>query len=177
MATQTFNAELQHSVVIWTGKKVTGTHTGTIDVSSGSFNVTDGKVESGEIEFDVDSMIITDITDPETNAQFKGHLLSDDFFGAEQFPKAFYKIVNVVQEEGDRYIVNGSLTIKGITQAVSFPALITVTADRLSATGRVTVDRTVYGMRFRSGNFFQNLGDTLISNDFILDIKVNAKLN
>jgi hypothetical protein len=30
-------------------------------------------------------------------------------------------------------------------------------------------------MRFRSGNFFKDLGDTLIYNDFTLNIQLTAK--
>ena len=39
----------------------------------------------------------------------------------------------------------------------------------------ILVDRTKYDMKFRSGNFFQNLGDTLIYNDFELNVTVSAK--
>jgi hypothetical protein len=39
----------------------------------------------------------------------------------------------------------------------------------------MVIDRTRYGMKFRSGNFFKDLGDTLIYNDFELDIRVIAK--
>jgi hypothetical protein len=39
----------------------------------------------------------------------------------------------------------------------------------------LVVDRTKYGMKFRSGNFFQNLGDTLIYNDFELNVSITAK--
>jgi hypothetical protein len=39
------------------------------------------------------------------------------------------------------------------------------------------VDRTLYGIKFRSGNFFKNLGDTLIYNDFDLNVTLTAKAN
>jgi hypothetical protein len=45
----------------------------------------------------------------------------------------------------------------------------------LTASGKIIVDRTRYGMKFRSGNFFENLGDTLIYNDFVLNVSVTAK--
>jgi hypothetical protein len=37
------------------------------------------------------------------------------------------------------------------------------------------IDRTKYGMRFRSGNFFKDLGDTLIYNEFELNVSITAK--
>jgi hypothetical protein len=45
----------------------------------------------------------------------------------------------------------------------------------LMATGKMSIDRTKFGMRFRSGNFFKNLGDTLIYNDFELNMHITAK--
>jgi len=41
--------------------------------------------------------------------------------------------------------------------------------------GQVIIDRTRYGMKFRSGNFFKDLGDNLIYNDFELNVSVTAK--
>ena len=47
--------------------------------------------------------------------------------------------------------------------------------NTLIASGKIIVDRTRYEMKFRSGNFFQNLGDTLIYNDFDLNVSITAK--
>ena len=47
--------------------------------------------------------------------------------------------------------------------------------DQLTATGKLVIDRTKYEMKFRSGNFFKDLGDTLIYNDFELNVSVTAK--
>jgi hypothetical protein len=41
--------------------------------------------------------------------------------------------------------------------------------------GKLVIDRTKYEMKFRSGNFFKDLGDTLIYNDFELHVSVTAK--
>ena len=46
----------------------------------------------------------------------------------------------------------------------------------LNASGKIIIDRTKYDMKFRSGNFFTNLGDTLIYNEFELDVNLTAKL-
>jgi len=174
MTALAFTVQPQDSTVIWTGKKVTGTHSGTIKVTSGSVKVKDGIVEGGYIKFDTTSITVSDITDPETNSQLKGHLLADDFFGADHFPIASFNIVSVTHKNGNDYDIIGKLTIKDITHDISFLATISLVDGLLTTKGIVTVDRTLYGMKFRSGNFFQNLGDTLISNDFILDITLLA---
>jgi hypothetical protein len=50
-----------------------------------------------------------------------------------------------------------------------------VNESLLTATAKIVIDRTKYDMKFRSGNFFMDLGDTLIYNDFELNVSVVAK--
>src|SRR5882724_2907239 len=163
MDTQKFKIVNTQSNIDWVGKKVTGAHNGTIAVKEGEIVLKDGKLTGGRLTIDTTSIKILDITDPATNAQFAGHLASDDFFASEQYPEAYFNI-NAVHDSR----VEGDLTIKGITQPASFDVEVNVAGDSLTATGKIIVDRTRYGMKFRSGNFFQNLGDTLIYNDFEL---------
>lgn len=170
MENQTFNIVTAQSNIDWVGKKVTGAHNGTIGIKAGEIVVTDGKVESGTVVVDTTSIKILDVTDPATNAQFLGHLVSDDFFSTEKFQDAVLEITEV---DGNNYA--GNLTIKGITQAVNFTANATISGDTLTAKGTIIIDRTLYGMRFRSGNFFKSLGDTLIYNDFELTVSITAK--
>jgi polyisoprenoid-binding protein YceI len=170
MNKQTFNILAGQSRIDWVGKKVTGAHNGTIAVKSGEVILNDGKVASGKIAIDTTSIAILDVTDSDTNAQFAGHLASDDFFSSEKYPEAFLEIKSVT---GSR--VEGDLTIKGITHPISFDAHVTTNDDTLVATGKMVIDRTKYEMKFRSGNFFKDLGDTLIYNDFELNISVTAK--
>ncbi len=170
MKTQKFEIISAQSNIDWVGKKVTGTHNGNIAIKAGSLTLTDGKLTGGKIKVDTASIKILDITDPATNAQFAGHLASDDFFSIEKYPEADLEITSV---SGNH--VQGNLTIKGITNPVDFDVAVNVNDDQLTATGRLVIDRTKYEMRFRSGNFFKDLGDTLIDNDFELKISVTAK--
>lgn len=170
MKQQNFEIAVAQSNIDWTGRKITGSHFGTIAIKRGSLRVTDGKVIGGEVIIDTTSIKVLDVTDPATNAQFAGHLASDDFFASSQYPEARFEITAV-----NHHHVEGNLTIKGITHAVGFDASINIAGDRLTAAGRMVVDRTRYGIKFRSGNFFTNLGDTLIYNDFDLNINITAK--
>jgi len=170
MENQKFKIVSTQSNIDWVGKKVTGAHNGTIAVKEGELILNDGKLTGGKIIVDVASIKILDITDPATNTQFAGHLASDDFFSIEKYPEAILKITSV---SGNH--VEGDLTIKGITHPVGFDIAVNVNGDQLTATGKLVIDRTKYEMKFRSGNFFKDLGDTLIYNDFELDINVTAK--
>jgi len=174
MKNQTFSIAVAQSNIDWTGRKVTGAHHGTIGIKSGELVLTDGKLTGGKFVVDVASIKILDVTDPATNAQFWGHLASDDFFSIEQFPEATFVITSSAPAANNAYDITGDLTIKGITHPVTFRAAVNNTSDTLTATGRITIDRTWYGIKFRSGNFFTNLGDTLIYNDFDLDVTLTA---
>jgi polyisoprenoid-binding protein YceI len=170
MKTQKFEIVRAQSIIDWVGKKIHGAHNGTIAVKQGDLTLTDDKLTGGNFVIDTTSIKILDVTDPATNAQFFGHLASDDFFSSERYPEAFLDITSVTDNH-----VEGDLTIKGIMHPVSFNADINVNDDTLTATALVVVDRTKYGMKFRSGNFFKDLGDTLIYNDFELNITITAK--
>jgi polyisoprenoid-binding protein YceI len=170
MKAQQFEIVATKSNIDWVGRKVTGAHNGTISVKNGHLTVNDGTISGGNFVIDTRSIKILDVTDPATNAQFAGHLASDDFFSSEQYPEAVFEVTGVIGNH-----IEGNLTIKGITGPVGFDADVKVSGDTLTATGKAVVDRTVYGMRFRSGNFFKDLGDTLIYNDFDLNVNITAK--
>lgn len=170
MKTQKFEILTLQSNIDWVGKKVTGAHNGTISIKKGEIILNDGKLTGGKFIIDTSSIKILDITDPTLNAQFFGHLASDDFFSSEKHPEAMLEITSVI---GDH--IEGNLTIKGITNPIGFNAAVSINSDVLTATGLIIVDRTKYGMKFRSGNFFQNLGDTLIYNEFELNVNITAK--
>lgn len=175
METQKLVVAGAKSNIDWTGRKVTGAHNGTIGIQSGYLLFEADKLIGGHFVIDVSSLEILDITDPDTNRQFAGHLHSDDFFATEQFPEAVLVLKQVNAKGGRNYHVHGDLTIKGITAPVAFDAVVAKNGNTATATAKIVIDRTVYGIKFRSGNFFLNLGDTLIYNDFDLDIAITAE--
>lgn len=102
-------------------------------------------------------------------------MASDDFFNSTHYPEAQFEIISV-KAEGNTSHIKGNLTVKGITHPIEFDANVNVIEDTATISGKITIDRTKYGMKFRSGNFFVNLGDTLIYNDFDLHIQIVAKV-
>jgi polyisoprenoid-binding protein YceI len=175
MKTQRFELLSSQSNIAWTGRKVTGAHNGTIGITEGFLDLKDGILVGGSFTIDTTSIKILDITDPATNAQFAGHLASDDFFSSTKYPNAEFEILTASQKHGSVYEISGNLTIKGITNLVSFEASLTLNGQTLVATGKIVIDRTQFDIKFRSGNFFQNLGDTLIYNEFDLNVNITAK--
>ncbi len=170
----TLKADVSKSTLNWNGKKVTGEHMGTIKLANGSLTVDGTKLTGGQFDIDMNSIVCTDLTDPEYNGKFIGHMKSEDFFNTAKFPTSTFKITKVAPKGGGNYDVTGDLTVKGITNPVTFPAVVKMTADGAEATGKLTIDRTKYDIKYGSKSFFASIGDKAINDDFTVDFKLVA---
>ena len=163
------------SKVNWEAKKVTGKHNGTISFSNGSISANKGKITGGSFVIDMKTIVDLDLTNEGFNKKLVGHLSSDDFFSVEKFPEAKMEIKKVSPVSGEEYHFVADLTIKGITNPVEFNAKVQQSGDKLNAQGVITVNRTLYGIKYGSGSFFQGLGDKVIYDDFTLAFEVVAQ--
>lgn len=170
-----FAVDTKKSKITWIGRKVTGEHTGTINISSGSLNFDGKSLKSGSFEIDMNSMVCTDLTDAEYNKKFIGHLKSDDFFSTAKFSKATFIISSVTPKGNNAYDVTGKLTIKGITNEITFPATVTQEGNLVKAKAKILVDRTKFDIKYGSGSFFDDLGDKAIDDQFEINLDLTAK--
>ena len=170
----TYKVDAAKSTLVWNGKKVTGEHTGNIKVKDGAFVVDGNKVTGGEFTFDMASMTCTDLTDAGYNVKLMGHLKGDDFFSTAKHPTSTFKITKVTPKGGDQYDVTGNMTIKGITNAITFPATVKMTPAGITADGKATIDRTKFDIRYGSKSFFESIGDKAINDDFTVEMKLVA---
>ncbi|QGY42256.1 YceI family protein [Maribellus comscasis] len=162
------------SKVIWTGKKVTGEHTGTVLVDNGEVHVSGESLELANIKMDMNSIACTDLSG-DMNQKLVGHLKSDDFFSVENHPQAVFEATGFKAGAADgEYIVTGKLTIKGITHELSFPATVEVNDGTVTANGTAEIDRTKYDVKYGSGKFFSGLGDKMIYDDFEIEFNLVA---
>ena len=159
--------DVEKSTAKWTGKKVTGEHFGNVSIKSGNLELNDGKIMGGEFVLDMNSITNIDL-EGEWADKLIGHLKSDDFFGVDKYPLATLKIVESGAFVNGEAEVSGHLTIKGITEPISF----TVKKQDGGFSSTLVVDRTKYGAKFRSGKFFQDLGDKLIYDDFTVEVNL-----
>jgi polyisoprenoid-binding protein YceI len=169
-----YQINTDQSTVTWTAKKVTGSHYGTANISKGSLSVDGRKLTGGTVEVDLRTIVSTDLKGQQGHDRLVNHLKSDDFFSVEKHPMATFVLTSATPKGGNQMDIAGKLTIKGITQNVTFPATVTMNGNGLEAAGKMTVDRTKYDMKFRSGSFFENLGDKMIEDEFTLDLKIVA---
>ena len=175
-----YKLQPQLSTLGWEGKAVTHGHNGTMQFSEGELLVKGNAVVGGTVTVNMKTLVATDIKDAETQGKFVGHMSGDDFFGAEKFPTSTFKIVSVTPikgaaKEADNATIAGDMTIKGITQRISFPAKVGVKDGVAAASGKVTIDRTKYGLKYGSKTFFDSIGDKAIYDNFDLSFNVIAK--
>ncbi|RUT69192.1 YceI family protein [Flavobacterium cupreum] len=162
---QTKKIDVKASTIKWVGKKVTGEHSGTVNFKDGALVFKAKKLVGGSFTVDMTSLTATDLTG-EYQGKLNGHLKADDFFGTDKFPTAKLVFKTIGAKTTDVYTVTADLTIKGITKPVTFD--IAVAGN--TATTAFKVDRTKYDIKYNSGNFFENLGDKTINDDFELAV-------
>jgi polyisoprenoid-binding protein YceI len=170
-----FKINTEKSTVNWTGKKVTGQHTGTLKLDNGEVSVDGEKISMANVKMDMNSIVCLDLTNPETNKKLVGHLKSDDFFSVEKFPHSEFVATGFKAGSGkEDYMVTGKLTIKGITHEISFPATVKIVNGQMTANGTAKIDRTKYDIKYGSGSFFKGLGDNMIYDDFEIEFNLVA---
>lgn len=154
----------EESSVVWKGYKVGGEHTGTINLKSGTL-LFDGKIlTGGSFIIDMTTINTTDL-EGEYKGKLDGHLKSNDFFGVEEFPTATLEITSVSGKD-NQYNAEADITIKGITETITFP--ITVGED--SASVQLKIDRTKHNITYQSPSLLETIKDKAIYNDFDLNV-------
>jgi polyisoprenoid-binding protein YceI len=176
----TYITNPEKSVIMWSGSKPTGTHTGTISLDSGEVMVSDQNLEAGKFTIDMKTINVTDLEPNDGKENLEAHLMGTvegkegDFFNVNEYPTATFEITSV---EGDASnpTINGNLTIKGKTNPVSFDATTTFSGDTMELkSDKFIIDRTKWGVNYGSKSVFDNLGDKFISDDMELEVALYA---
>lgn len=163
-------ADTDKTKLLWLGEKVTGQHTGSINLQSGWINWQDNKIVSAEFNIDMASL-----KDSESNERLEGHLKSDDFFGVAKFPVAKLVITGSTPFDKGTGVVTGTLTIKDITNPIEFKAAMQKKDDGVWFYANIDIDRTKYNIKYGSGTFMDNLGDKTIYDEFKLKVSLLVK--
>lgn len=130
-------------------------------------------IADAEIVMNMTTITVEDM-EGEYADKLRGHLNSEDFFAVEQFPTAVFNLSGLKYIDG-QYVASGSMQIKDTTGPVSFPVTLTNDNGSVIISGTATIDRTKYGIKYRSGQFFQDLGDKMIYDEFELKFTLYAE--
>lgn len=176
-----YKLQPQLSTLGWEGKAVTHGHNGTMQFTNGELLVKGNAIVGGTVTVDMKTLNATDIKDAETQGKFVGHMSSNQFFDVANNPISTFKILSVTPLKGaaknaDNATIAGDMTIKGVTQRISFPAKVGVKGGVAAATGKVTIDRTKFGLTTMSKSLPDTLADKAIYDDFDLTFNIIAKI-
>ena len=169
------NSTVHSSTVVssdinWTGYGEVGGYslTGNIKLKRAEITASGDTLQNATIIFDMPSLSHKDKT-------LEQHLKGDDFFDVAKYPEATFEATQIIYKRNDNANAKGKLTIKGVTKPIEIPLQIKMQGTNEVITGKVVVDRTLYGIKYNSKSFFGDLGDQAIKNNFDLAFSITIK--
>jgi len=179
-ASDTLYINVDSSTINWIGRKVTGEHSGTLNLSKGWVVMQEGSIIGGKFIFDMTSIKNTDIESPEWKEKLEKHLMAEDFFFVDSFPNAILEIKyhhQIIDDKtGQTNQIIADLTIRGITHEINFPINIFHSKSNFYAEGLIDIDRTLFNIKYNSGTFFEELGDRMIYDNFTVQISLQTRV-
>ena len=163
------------SLVTWTGTMTFSPgegHTGYVHLLTGTMMVENGQLLGGKVMIDMNSIEYADKNDRNTPVM---HLKSPDYFDVGKYPISTMIISEVSSVSGKTVKISGDLTIKGVTRPVSFPGEVEISQGVVDASGTLKIDRTDWGIRYRSGKFYDGLADQAVSDEIAFRMKIVAR--
>lgn len=147
----------------WTGYGEVGDYSlsGDIRLQNGIYKLKNDSLQEMELVIDMKTI-------DSDNKNLKEHLCNADFFNVTAFPTAKFVLTEPIALKGANLMAKGQLTVKETTQAVTIPFTYKNTNGVLSLSGKASIDRTQFNIRYGSKSFFDNLGDQAIKNTFDL---------
>ncbi len=93
-----------------------------VSETEGNFKSFDGTLVSKNADFtDADITFTVDVKSINTDNEMRDkHLQGDDFFNAEKYPQMKFKSSSFKKVSGNKYILEGDLTIRDVTKKVKF---------------------------------------------------------
>jgi polyisoprenoid-binding protein YceI len=172
---ETLQINAAASEVNWRGYKPTGQHYGIIPITSGEVTVDGNEVTGGNFVFNITQLEVHDLeAGSDSHGKLSGHLQSEDFFDASNYPEATFEITaieafasgdsienkeefvsdNTPKSADEQMVANpthwvsGNLTMRGTTKNIKFPAAVSVSNGSVSAQAGFNIDRTEWGLMY-----------------------------
>lgn len=175
-----YTVDLDESRIGWTGRNPNTRHCGTVNLSSGTIEVSDTAIQ-GAIGLDMDSIRNINLAGDELQPILVSHLKSDDFFFVDAFPAARFDIRNgrIFREP---YLtlpnceLTGTLDLRGVQNDLTFQATAATTPEgSLHLTANFDLDRTFWGITYGSSRFYEHLGMHKVFDLISIELQIIAR--
>jgi polyisoprenoid-binding protein YceI len=145
----------------------------------GAFNEFEGKaLIDGENPENSSARVTIQAASIDTrNAQRDEHLRGNDFLDLATYPTITFVSTAIRHVGGTDFEVDGDLTIRGVTRAITLPLEFQGAAkdpfgnDRIGFEGSVTINRKDFGVTW---NAALETGGVLVSDKIVLELEVSA---
>lgn len=166
----TWNVDPVHSSVEFHVKHLgIATVKGKFKEFEGTLQVTpDGASASGSVK-----VASVDTGEPQRD----GHLLSADFFDAENIPEITFKSTSIAPAGDDEYTIEGDFSIHGHTHPLALKATLEGTEtdpqgnDRVGLSASAQINRSDYDMKF---NMALGSGNVVVSDKVKILLEISA---
>jgi polyisoprenoid-binding protein YceI len=116
-ATTVWTIDTSHSSITFTVRHMFTKMRGRFSRFSGQIVTEGDSLTNGSVNVEIEADSI-DTNDPQRD----GHLRTNDFFGSDENPTIVFASTSVIPRSGNEFLVNGNLTIRGITRPVTLYA-------------------------------------------------------
>lgn len=145
---------------------------GRFEEFKGSIRYDDKDVAKSGVEF------TAKVTSIDTGIERRdAHLRTADFFDVAKFPELTFKSTSVKRKGKNQHILEGDLTLKGVTKRISFPFTLTGAIKdgqgnaRIGISAQTKIDRRDYGITW--GKPMAN-GGMDVGNEVVIDLQLEA---
>jgi polyisoprenoid-binding protein YceI len=129
-----------------------------------------------ELEIDAKSFAVLDKEISEKDRSKIFEAMHDEVIESNTFQKITFKSVSVsdlkpVEDGSFSLVLNGDLTLHGVTKRIALPARVKITPEDLRAVGKYTLKQTDYGIKVYSAG----AGTVKVKNEVVVNFEIVAK--
>ncbi|MBC8054030.1 MAG: YceI family protein [Sphingobacteriaceae bacterium] len=143
----------------------------------GKFKTYEGSISAAKPDLTdavIDFAIDVNSIDTDNDMRDK-HLIAPDFFDAAKYPKMTFKSTSFKKVSGNKYVLNGNLTIHGITKPAKFDVTYGGTAKdgygniKAGFKAKGAINRFDYGLKYNS---LTEAGGATLGKEVEIDLKL-----
>lgn len=170
-----YTLNFESSGITWKIGVTGSSHNGTIGIKGGQIYHDGNKITSAKFLIDMSTIKDLDLS-KEKQPEIEEHIKSEDFFDVNKFPYATFSLDNLYTHEDGITMVYGKMTIKGITNSISFPVRIKESGNQIYITAKdIVIKRADYGIEIKNKGLKGKMEEMVINDDFKVSFSITMK--
>lgn len=171
-AVRTYAVDKAHSEAVFQVRHLLTKVRGRFSDFEGTFAIDEAHPEQSTVSFTIQAASV-DTNQPDRDA----HLRSADFFAVDQFPAITFRSTRIVKKGENIFNVDGDLTIRGVSKAITVPVTFLGKAkdpwgnERLAFEAEYVIDRKAFGLNW---NVALETGGFLVGDEVKASISIQA---